>query len=217
MVAYEITHGHQHYPAVLHERLGRGAPHILYALGDSEILRQQLLGFICSIQCPGSIIIRTLDLTRTLRDAEVPVIGGFHSPMEHECLDILLRGEQPVVRCVAQGMSSLNFETQTQAAIDQGRLLIVSPFDDTVEFATAVEAMQRNDIVAALATDLWVPHASPNGKAWSTVRAALERQQRVFTFDDESNRGLLEAGAAATSELLIPRFECGLKCGGHPQ
>ena len=29
----------------------------------------------------------------------VPMIGGFHTPMEQECLEVLLRGQQPVVIC----------------------------------------------------------------------------------------------------------------------
>jgi hypothetical protein len=37
----------------------------------------------------------------------VPVIGGFLSPMEQECLALLLRGTQPIIICPAQGMSHL--------------------------------------------------------------------------------------------------------------
>jgi hypothetical protein len=34
--------------------------------------------------------LKTYDLARDLRDADVPVIGGFHTPMEKECLRLLL-------------------------------------------------------------------------------------------------------------------------------
>jgi len=47
------------YPAVLQSRLGKDAPAGLYALGETAILRQRLLGLICSIQCPGSIVLKT--------------------------------------------------------------------------------------------------------------------------------------------------------------
>jgi hypothetical protein len=66
-------------------------------IGDVKILSNPLLGLLCSIRCPGRVIVQTYDLARALRDAGVPVIGGFHSPMEKECLDFLLRGKQPVV------------------------------------------------------------------------------------------------------------------------
>jgi len=87
-----IEQGGSDYPAVLKDRLGENAPPCLYAWGDAAILRNRLLGLVCSIQCPGSIVIKTLDAARALRDAGVAVIGGFHSPMEQEFLDILLRG-----------------------------------------------------------------------------------------------------------------------------
>jgi hypothetical protein len=68
-----------------------------WTIGDVKILNTPLLGLLCSIRCPGRVIVQTYDLARALRDAGVPVIGGFHSPMEKECLDFLLRGKQPVV------------------------------------------------------------------------------------------------------------------------
>jgi hypothetical protein len=50
------------YPAVLHNRLSKDAPAQPYALGETAILRRRLLGLICSIQCPGSIVLKTFDV-----------------------------------------------------------------------------------------------------------------------------------------------------------
>jgi hypothetical protein len=55
-----------------------------------------LLALFCSRKCPGSVILRAYDLAVALRDAAVPVIGGFQTPMEREMLAVLLRGTQPV-------------------------------------------------------------------------------------------------------------------------
>jgi predicted Rossmann fold nucleotide-binding protein DprA/Smf involved in DNA uptake len=65
----------------------------IWAIGNLDILKTPLLGFFCSTKCPGNVIVHTYDLARALRDAGVPVICGFHSPMEKECLDLLLRGQ----------------------------------------------------------------------------------------------------------------------------
>ncbi len=183
------------YPPDLQERLGGTGPPRLNSIGEVAILHRGVLGFMCSVQCPGSIVIQTLDAIRELRQARVPVIGGFHSPMEHECLDILLRGRQPVVLCLARGLAGLRIDGQVRRAVEEGRLLILSPFPDHIERSNVAQAVKRNHMVAALATDLWVPHASPGGKTWSTIHAALGRQQPVFTFEDESNAELLAAGA----------------------
>ena len=61
-----IRQANSDYPAVLQNRLGANAPVRLYALGETAILRQRLLGLICSIQCPGSIVLKTFDTIRAL-------------------------------------------------------------------------------------------------------------------------------------------------------
>ena len=110
------------YPAVLRKRLGEKAPSCLYAMGEAGILRRRLLGLVCSIQCPGSLVIKTLDAIRMLRDAGVTIVGGFHSPMEKECLDILLRGNQPVILCAAKGLLGLRIGQTPRQAVKDGRL-----------------------------------------------------------------------------------------------
>jgi predicted Rossmann fold nucleotide-binding protein DprA/Smf involved in DNA uptake len=196
------------YPTGLRERMGDKAPCCLHALGQPEILRCRLLGLLCSIQCPGSIVIKTLDAIRALRDAGVVVVGGFHSPMEKECLDILLRGSQPVVLCPARRIEGLRIGPISRQAVKEGRLLVLSCFSEKFRRTTATHAVQRNNLVAALADAVWVPHAAPRGKTWTTIRAAFERHQPVFTFEDDANKPLLEMGARPLSEyppLRLPK------------
>jgi predicted Rossmann fold nucleotide-binding protein DprA/Smf involved in DNA uptake len=192
-----IDQGSSDYPAVLTDRLGENAPPSLYAMGEPSILRQRLLGLICSIQCPGSIVIKTLDAARALRDAGVAVIGGFHSPMERECLDILLRGDQPVILCPARGLAGLRLGQMPRRAVKEGRLLILSPFAENIRRTTAAQAVQRNNLVAALSQTVLVPHAAPGGKTWTTVEAALTRGQLVCTLEDDENTSLTQQGARA--------------------
>lgn len=186
-----------HYPTPLIKRMGEAAPAALCVDGDLNILRRPRLGLICSIQCPGSIVLKTFDAIRTLRDAGVTIVGGFHSPMERECLDILLRGPQPVVLCPARGLSRLRIGQEARKALTESRLLVLSPFGNEVRRSTSAQAMHRNDFVAALADALFVPYAAQAGKTWTTVSGALDIGQEVFTLDDESNAGLLASGARA--------------------
>jgi len=154
-----LENGEPDYPTILRDRLGDGAPRCLHALGDTAVLRNRSLGLVCSIRCPGSIVIKTFDAIREVRDAGVVVIGGFHSPMERQCLDILLRGDQPVIFCAAKGLSGLQLGTDARRAISESRLLVISPFDQDIRRTLAVQAVQRNDLVAALADVVWIPHA----------------------------------------------------------
>jgi predicted Rossmann fold nucleotide-binding protein DprA/Smf involved in DNA uptake len=192
-----ISKDDTHYPATLVKRMGAAAPAALAAAGDMNILRRPGLGLICSIQCPGSIVLKTFDAIRTLRDAGVTMIGGFHSPMERECLDILLRGPQPVVLCPAKGLSRLRIGQEARDALNQSRLLILSPFGSEVRRSTSAQAMHRNDLVAALSDAVLVPYAAQAGKTWATVSKALELGQKVFALDDEANTDLFACGVRA--------------------
>ena len=59
------------------------------ALGSRDLLDGAKLGLFCSIHCPGKLVVRTYELVRELRDAGVTLVGGFHSPMEQECLRLV--------------------------------------------------------------------------------------------------------------------------------
>lgn len=206
MDAHRIEGTDHTFPGVLRARLGVNTPACLYAMGDPALLGARLLGLLCSIQCPGSVIIKTFDAIRQLRDDGVTVVGGFHSPMERECLDILLRGDQPVVLCAARRLTGIRLGQQARQAVKDGRMLLLSPFGDNVRRTTASQAAQRNEVVAALADALLVPHAAPDGKTWATIRHALSRQQPVFSFPVEDNAELLAAGARSFADLACAEF-----------
>ena len=125
------------------------------------------------------------------------MIGGCHSPIERECLDLLLRGSQPVILCPARSMRNLRMGKAARKAMVEGRLLVLSFFGDEVRRITSSGAILRNDMIAALAKALLVPHAAKNGKVWATVRRALENGQRILTFEDEANSDLIASGARA--------------------
>ena len=192
-----IERGVSDYPAVRVDLLGDAAPRAIHAMGDTAILHNRLLGLVCSIRCPGSIVIQTFDAMRELRDAGMVVIGGFHSPMERECLDILLRGSQPVIVCAAKRLRGLRLGAAARKALKGGRLLVITPFDDRVKRTTAAQAIKRNELVAALADSMLIPYAAPGGKTEATAQNVLARGQPLFTFADENNAHLIQAGAKA--------------------
>jgi len=169
--------------------------------GDASVLEHPLTALFCSKQCPGNLILETFDLVRALRDEGVLFISGFHSPMEKDCLKILLRSPHPVVWCLARGMLK-NIPAELRPAIDDGRLVMVSPFPDTVLRPTAETAQQRNRVVATLAKSVIVPYAAPDNTLEPLCLEMLSKGKPVFTFDDEENRRLLETGAQPITSAM---------------
>jgi hypothetical protein len=173
----------------------------LWTLGDRAILSHPLLGFFSSSQCPGDVILRTYDLARALRDAGVPVIGGFHSPMKEECLDLLLRGSQPVVVCPARSIEGMRVPAAWMKPIEQGRLLVLSPYPTQYRRPTIPLAEKRNRLVAEIARTVFVAHAAPGSKTNSLCRQLVEAGKPLWTFDTPTAESLQVLGARCFSSV----------------
>lgn len=152
------------YPEMLRLRLGADAPEALFVLGDRNLLRLRKTGLFCSARTPGDAILRAHDAARRMRDEGVTVISGFHSPIEKECLRILLRGKQPVIVCPARAIEAMRILTECRSAFDAGRVLFLSPFTKEPKRVTKDSAIRRNEVVAALANDAYIPCLSSGGQ-----------------------------------------------------
>ena len=163
--------------------------------GDPTILDRKLLGFFCSVRCPGDVIVKTYDLARSLRSTEVTLIGGFQSPMEKEFLDLVLRESSPAVVCPARGLGAMWIPKAWKKPLASSRLLLLSYFDDAIRRPTAAIAAQRNAYVAALADNLLIAHAERGGKTETLCKVGLAQAKPVFALDSPDNAHLMELGA----------------------
>lgn len=182
-------------PAVFRRCLESGSVPAITSKGNLDLLDRRLLGFFCSVRCPGDTILKTYDLARALRNTDVTLIGGFQSPMEKDFLDLVLRGPSSVVVCPARGLGAMRIPKAWQKPLVEGRLLLLSFFDDTIRRPTANLAAQRNVYVAALAHSLLVAHAEKGGKTEKLCKDALAQGKRVFVLDSPDNAHLIALGA----------------------
>jgi predicted Rossmann fold nucleotide-binding protein DprA/Smf involved in DNA uptake len=157
------------YPARLRQRLGTDAPPELTALGNLDLLSRPLTALFCSARCPGNAILPAYDQAAQWREAGRCVISGFHSPVEKECLRLLLRGQQPIIICPARGLPK-RISPHWKKPLSDGRLLILSLFPEAETRITADLATRRNELVAALADEVFVAHATPGGRLESSLR-----------------------------------------------
>ena len=163
MQPFRIDTESKWYPLQMLARLGQHAPAPLSALGNLDLLALPKTGLFCSARCPGNVILTAYDQAAKWRDAGRCVISGFHSPVEKECLQILLRGDAPVILCPARGLPQ-RLPAQQGIAVANGRLLILSCFNERERRVTAELAARRNEFVAALADEVWFAHVTPGGQ-----------------------------------------------------
>jgi predicted Rossmann fold nucleotide-binding protein DprA/Smf involved in DNA uptake len=150
------------YPSLLGRRLARTAPASLAALGNLDLLALPKTALFCSARCPGHVILRAYDQAAKWRDTGRCVISGFHSPVEAECLRILLRGSQPIIICPARSLPQ-RVPPDWKKPLAAGRLLILSAFTAVVSRISATLAARRNEFVATLADEVFIAHATAGG------------------------------------------------------
>ena len=141
-------------------------------------------------------------------DAGVPVIGGFHSPMEKECLELLLRGTRAVVICPARGIERLRPPAAWRTPLAEARLLVLSPFPAHHQRPTTALAEQRNRFVATLAGEISVAHAGAGSRTERLCAEIMAHGKRMYTLNLPENAHLVQGGVMGRSvhdlvELLV--------------
>jgi hypothetical protein len=75
-------------------------------VGAAVLLQREKLGLICSRKCPGNIIVKTYEFARLVRGSSLAILSGFHSPIEKDCLPILLRTQGPIIIALGHRLNS---------------------------------------------------------------------------------------------------------------
>lgn len=199
----QLTEESSNYPKGVLRCLGDRAPEGLTAMGNQGTLRGKKLAFFCSVKCPGEPIVQAYDFARAMRDAGVTVIGGFQSPIEKDCLELLLRGSQPVIVCPARSLKNMRLPTAWKTGIVQGRLLLLSPFGEHFRRPTVELSEQRNEFVATLADQVVFAYANPGGKTEALAKKVISSGKPVLTFDGKENANLVALGARVVDLRLL--------------
>lgn len=141
----------------------------LDTIGNTDILRLNKTAFLCSRKIPASVVLKCYDWAISQREAGSCVISGFHSQLEKDVLHYLLKGTQPIIIALARGLKE-KIEPELIKPLEQGRLLIISPFDKTVKRVTEQTAEIRNKMMMEIAEKITVGYASKGGKLEKLLR-----------------------------------------------
>jgi len=159
-----LTPSHVHWPKQLEARLGTAAPALLSTIGNANLLGNYKVGLFCSVSCPADAILAAHNAAREFDENGTTVISGFHSPVEKECLRVLLDGKQGIIICLARSLVKIRIPKEWREALDAGRLLVLSPFEKRPRRVDTWSGRRRNELVAALADEVLIIHATPGGQ-----------------------------------------------------
>ena len=169
-----LTPADPHWPGDITARLGPDAPAQLTLLGSRALLAARpRIAFLCSRACPAAAVLPALEALQAHRDRGDAVVSGFHSPLEREALRLLLRGRSPILIIAARALDRYTPPPAWREALDEGRLLLLSPFtaEDHATVRDPRTARLRNRIVLALADERLIPHATPGASLEEILRS----------------------------------------------
>jgi hypothetical protein len=167
---------------------------MLNHVGNYEIIRLDKTAFFCSRQVPASIVLKSFDWAREMCRAQRCVISGNHSQIEKDVFHFLMKGKQPLILALARGMKS-RIESEIQEALSGNRLLVVTPFTETIKRVTEETDSKRNAMMAEMADELFVAYAQPDGIVERLVLRELKNDKKVLVFDVAENEKLIQLGA----------------------
>jgi predicted Rossmann fold nucleotide-binding protein DprA/Smf involved in DNA uptake len=151
------------------------------------------LALLSSSRVPASILLQIHDWARHWRQHGPIVISGFQSETENEALQVLLGGVQPVVLVLARGMLK-RLRPEYRQPVEEGRLLLVSPFPDSVQWVSAENAQVRNRLVCALADEVLIAHAESRSKTEALAQEITGWSKPLWTVEHSANRNLQAMG-----------------------
>ncbi len=161
-------------PALCAQRVGHKLAAEISGAGETALLGEPLLGLIASRECPGHVLLETLDRVPEWVEAGCVIVSGFHSPLEQQVLRSLLRRTGRAVKVLARGFGTEGADyrptPEEREPLATGRLLVISAFAPNVTRTTRATALSRNRLVLALASEIVVPYVAAGSPLAELVR-----------------------------------------------
>ncbi|HRO43457.1 MAG TPA: hypothetical protein PL009_11535 [Flavipsychrobacter sp.] len=132
-------------------------------IGNTELLKLNKIAFLCSRSLPAAAVIPCYDWAIAMREAGRCVVSGFHSQIEKDVFHYLFKGSQPIIVVLARGMKQ-QWDEGWKEAIEAGRLLVITPFEDTTRRVSKRTAAIRNKFMLELANELVVGYCNSSGE-----------------------------------------------------
>ena len=146
--------------------------------GNTNLLKLPKIAFLCSRSIPASAVLKCYDWAIAQREAGNCILSGFHSQLEKDVFHYLLKGNQPIIIALARGLKE-KIEPELVKPLEEGRILIISPFDKSVRRVTEQTAEIRNKMMIELADKITVGYASEGGKLETLLKTTKKEIIRL--------------------------------------
>lgn len=193
------------FPELLKKNLRKTAcPVLLYAKGNLELLNQPSVAVVGARSASEISLGFTRKISAKLASEGKVVVSGFAKGVDREALDAAVAANGKSIIVLPQGISTFasGFK-QYYKQIVAGNVLVISAYAPKVPWSTRL-AMDRNNLIYGLASEIYVAESNEGGGTWSGVMNGLKRGCKIYVRkpDDgekNANRILIEKGCSPIS------------------
>lgn len=148
------------------------------SLGNPSLLGLKKIGYFASSKIATLSVLPTLDWAAAVakRD-DVAIISGFHSKMEREVLDFLLRGKCGII-CVLARSIYKKIPAKFKEAYNADRVLFISPCKTSATMASRNLCQQRNEYIASISDELVFSSLTPESSLYPLFK--MKANPKVF-------------------------------------
>lgn len=126
----------------------------LQYLGNMDLLTLRKVGFLASRKVNPISVIPTIEWANTASyDSNIAIVSGFQSTLEHEVLDIALKGKCGIIY-VLNRILYRQIPLNLRPAFDSNRILLISLTSKKTTSPSVANAAIRNQYITAIADTL---------------------------------------------------------------
>jgi predicted Rossmann fold nucleotide-binding protein DprA/Smf involved in DNA uptake len=196
-----LSRADEAYPSRLKKRFGSKAPVLLYGAGDPGLLEHGGLAIVGSRNAGASDLSFARAVAATCASDRIAVLSGGARGVDAAAMQGASKAGGEVIGVLADGLLASVRRSEQRVGIEEGRLVLVSPYQPEAGFEVG-HAMARNRYIYALADHALVVHSELNkGGTWAGAVENLKNgwvpvfARRVP--EAVGNEALIKAGARA--------------------
>lgn len=195
------------YPAVLRDRLGSGAPPVLFGSGPVGLLTSGGIAIVGSREADDDAVAFTKRLAAAAAAGGSSVVSGGARGIDATAMRAAFDAGGSVIGVLPEGVERRLREASTRAAVADGHAVLVSPYHPSAAFSPGA-AMGRNKLIYALSdVAVVVSSADGAGGTWAGAVEALDGDWVIVMVRDDpgvptGNRSLIALGASPLSASI---------------
>ena len=146
----------------------------MHTLGNKELTNLHKFGYFASSKIASLSVLPTLDwATEIAKREDVAIISGFHSKMEKEVLNHLLKGKCGIICVLARGIYK-QIPAKYKEAFHNNRVLFISLESDKTLNYGREQTAKRNEFIASTADELVFSSVTPNSSLFAIYRSVTK-------------------------------------------